>query len=108
MQINAASVYMALYLAVVLAVAIYKIVLQQLPAAKRAQLEQEVSTVVRAVEQANQAMPGPAKKALAQQLLGGLMAQAHLSASPERLDVLIEAAVHALNAAKPVAVAVKV
>lgn len=87
--------------------------LQSLPAAKaqalRAQLDQVrqliQQQVVPAIEQANQAIPGAQKKAIAQQMIAVQMHQLGLTATPEQVDTLIESAVHAMNVAKTVAAA---
>ncbi len=76
-----------------------QLVLLHLPAAKAEQVRQAVNDVVAAVEQANQAVPGQTKKAIATQMIGVLMRQRGLAATPEQIDVLLEAAVRSINLA---------
>lgn len=80
------------------AASVYQVVLLHLPAAQRAHVRELVADVVAAVEQANAATPGPAKKQIALALLGDLLKQQKLNVSPTQLDVLLEAAVGTLNA----------
>ncbi|HLZ23034.1 MAG TPA: phage holin, LLH family [Ktedonobacterales bacterium] len=84
-------------LMVALARFVMELLLERLPAARRARLETLVGTVVHAVEQANAGMAGPEKKRVATQLITQLAKDASLTISPTQLDVLLEAAVHALN-----------
>lgn len=74
--------------------AVYHIILGQLPAAKREKAEAVVGTVVRAVEQMYAAAPGSAdtKKAEAVRLAHAM----GVNVSPATLDLLIEAAVASL------------
>lgn len=88
-----------------LAASLYQILLEHLPAAKRTAARQVVAEVVAAVEQANAGVPGPAKKQIAEQLIGVLAREAHVAISPSQLDVLLEAAVGSLNAAQRTALA---
>jgi hypothetical protein len=74
-----------------------KYVESRLPAAQRAQVESAVNTVVRSVEQAAPLLNGAEKRNQALSMLSVLLKQMHISASPELLSVLIEAAVHAMN-----------
>lgn len=75
------------------------LLLQVLPADRRGQVATIVGDVVHATEQAAGAIPGAQKKQMALQMIGVLLKQARLTASPEQLDVLLEAAVHAMNLA---------
>lgn len=88
---------------IALAVDLAQLLLAHLPMAKNAQLRQIVADVVHAVEQAQQQVPGAEKKRIALGLIGTLLAQAHIAASAEQTDVLLEAAVHAINSALPAA-----
>jgi hypothetical protein len=81
-----------------LGAALYHYLLGLLPAARQAQAQSIVAQVVPAVEQLYKAIPGSGadKKARALQLAQSILKQAHISVSPEQLDVLIEGAVRSL------------
>ncbi len=81
---------------VALAVALYDLLLQHLPEARRAQVEQLVATVVAAVEQRDQGAPGPVKKANALAAIHQVLAAWHLPVPDVLVEMLLESAVAAL------------
>ena len=61
-----------------------------------------VMQAVLAAEQAHQAQSGPERKAIVTKFIKELLAQKNLALSDEEIDVMIEAAVKQMNAAKEI------
>ncbi len=68
-----------------------------LPAAQQKKLRGIVARVVLAVEQANQQVPGPKKKQVAETLIGAALKREGILVDEQELDILIESAVAMLN-----------
>ena len=61
-----------------------------------------VMQAVLAAEQAHQAQSGPERKAIVTKFIKELLAQKNIALSDEEIDVMIEAAVKQMNAAKEI------
>lgn len=83
----------------IISIAVYltNVLISKLPAPQQAKLRVIVGDAVAAVEQLDQAVPGPNKKAEAQRLVSALMQHAGINASQPVVDTLIESAVYTLN-----------
>ena len=80
---------------------LYRQLIARLPEQKRATVERIVSQAVQAVEQAQSLVPGAVKKEYATNLVNSLLKAAGVSATPEQVDTLIEAAVYQFNVNRP-------
>lgn len=61
-----------------------------------------VAQAVLAAEQCHQAEPGPERKAIVTKFIKTILEQKNLALSDEEIDVMIEAAVKQMNAAKEI------
>ena len=66
-----------------------------------------VAQAVLAAEQCHQAMPGPERKAIVTKFIKQILEQKNIDLSDEEIDVMIEAAVKQMNAAKEIGATAK-
>jgi LL-H family phage holin len=80
----------------------YSETLKRIEATKWAWAVDIINEVVRAVEQTVLEEHGEEKKAIAKQLIYKAMKEANIYLNDEQIDMLIEAAVHAMNGEKAI------
>ncbi|GHO44505.1 phage holin [Ktedonospora formicarum] len=81
--------------------ALFKLLIEKLPSAQRANAEKLVEVAVKQVEQQCKGLEGPEKRAEAVALLQTLLKAAHINVPSSIVESLIEAVVFEINKDKP-------